>query len=181
MSDFEGELIRDGEFLSSRVTEEELAEQVHNLYEEIRVPLHGYLRRTLSYRGEAEDVVQEVFLRLLRALLAGERIPFARAWIYRAAHNLAIDWERGRHETVGVEALQFRTGPADAEAAVITQERDKRLSVALAVLTDQEKQCLELRCEGLRYAQIGEILGLQLSTVATYIARAVKKISRQLQ
>jgi len=51
--------------------------------------------------------------------------------------------------------------------------------VAIRALTDAERECLLLRAEGLRYREIGEVLGLATSTVAGIVDRAVKKLAEK--
>ena len=65
----------------------------------------------------------------------------------------------------------------DIEARVLHRERMNLLGVSLS---SRESQCMQLRAEGLRYREIAEILGVRVPTVQTLLARAVKKLMREM-
>ncbi len=68
-----------------------LEEKVSQLFELLRDPVYLYLVAVLGNSSEAEDVTQETFLRLYRALHRGQVINNVRFWLFRVAHNLAFD------------------------------------------------------------------------------------------
>src|SRR2546427_10761617 len=68
-----------------------LEEKVGQLFELLRDPVYLYLMAVLGNSAEAEDITQETFLRLYRALHRGHSITNVRFWLFRAAHNLAFD------------------------------------------------------------------------------------------
>src|SRR2546425_13208520 len=75
-----------------------LEEKVSQLFELLRDPVYLYLMAVLGNSAEAEDITQESFLRLYRALHRGQAITNARFWLFRVAHNLAFDQrERNQH------------------------------------------------------------------------------------
>jgi RNA polymerase sigma-70 factor (ECF subfamily) len=69
---------------------------------------------------------------------------------------------------------------AGVEENLLAKERHHRLGRALSRLSPQERQCLDLRSEGLSYREIGGILGIRIATVATFLARGIQKILREL-
>lgn len=73
-----------------------------------------------------------------------------------------------------------RDAAPSAETLLLEGERRKQVSRGLFLLSDQERQALELRAEGLKYREIAELMGVQMSTVTTFLSRAVNKISRQI-
>jgi RNA polymerase sigma-70 factor (ECF subfamily) len=141
----------------------------------------------LAGTPEAEDLTQEVFFRLYEHLSHGGTITNSRSWLFRVAHNLAIDCLRQR--ALGeygyvvpldtVSDLPARTAES-AEDKLLADERKVQLEAALAWLSPQQRQCLELRVEGLAYREIGEVLGIHISSVRTFIARAIVKIAERL-
>jgi RNA polymerase sigma-70 factor, ECF subfamily len=141
--------------------------------------LFRFLVRLLRDAELAADLTQECFLRLFRAL-AKEKIDAPRAWLFRVAHNLALNERKryGRLRLVSVDGVREadlpHTNPVGVD--IPRPESLDELNPALAALSRQERSCLELRAEGLRYRQIGEILGLEIPTVATFLARAIRKI-----
>src|SRR6266516_3354255 len=68
-----------------------LEEKVGQLFELLRDPVYLYLIAVLGNSAEAEDITQETFLRLYRALHRGQSITNVRFWLFRVAHNLAFD------------------------------------------------------------------------------------------
>lgn len=148
------------------------------LYDEFQASLLRYLASLTQHSTEAEDLVQEAFLRLYRDLEEGKSIREPRAWLFAVAHNLAMDYHRTRLDTTGAsELLTLRDPRGDAEADLIAHERTCWLNNALYSLSPQQRSCLELRAEGLRYREIAEILGVQISTVRTFIVRAVTRLA----
>ncbi len=106
-----------------------------------------------------------------------------RSWVFRVAHNLAINQQKGRQrlETLDARAwerlCELRLDPApNPEQRLLRVEKFERLHAAIARLSPQERQCLHLRAEGLRYREIAEILGLSTATVAKSLYRAINQL-----
>src|SRR5262245_9281569 len=162
-----------------------LEQKVSELFELLRDPIYRYVRRLIGRRAEAEDLTQETFLRLYDSLQKGQAMGNVRPWLYRVAHNLTIDWlrQQGRLEQIEEDTLQIAItvdGAPDAEQRLLVSERRRRLSVALSQHSPQPRHCLFLRAEGLGYREIGEVLGIGTSTVATYLGRAIKRIAEDV-
>src|SRR6266404_1359150 len=142
-----------------------LEEKVGQLFELLRDPIYLYLKAVVGNTAEAEDITQETFLHLYRALHKGRSINNVRFRVFRVAHNLAFkERERSEHyqETdthTWDELRQLMPDPGlNPEQRVLQMERFERLHAAMAWLSPQELQCLHLRAEGFRYREIGEIL-----------------------
>ena len=73
-----------------------LEEKVTRYFEQWRDPVNRYLRAVFGDPVEAEEITQEAFLQLYRSLHNGESIANTRAWVFRVAHNLALN--RIRHQ-----------------------------------------------------------------------------------
>ena len=102
-----------------------------------------------------------------------------RAWLFRVAHNLAVDKVRRAFPAFlsTQEDWKCYADPApDAEQVMVDRELRRRVRLSLRRLSPQERHCLELRAEGLRYREIAEVLGIKISTVVTFLERAVEKI-----
>lgn len=178
-----GELCPEGELLSLMQGTETLEQKVTRLYHMLRQPIYYYLVVFLGNAAEADDITQEVFLRLYTHLHQGKAVENARFWAFRVAHNLAFD-ERRRHERWDSlddpsweEASAVLPDPGlDPEQKALRLERLERLQAALPLLSAQERQCLLLRGEGFRYREIGEILDIGASTVGEFLQRAIRKL-----
>jgi RNA polymerase sigma-70 factor, ECF subfamily len=162
-----------------------LEQKVSEVFELLRDPIYGYVCRLISKRTEAEDLTQEAFLRLYDSLQKGNAIGNVRPWLYRVAHNLAIDWlrQQGRLEQIEDDALPITAvvdAAPNAEQWLLANERYEQLRVVLSQLSPQQRHCLFLRAEGLSYREIGEVLGISISTVATFLGRAIKRIAEDV-
>ena len=163
-----------------------LEEKVAQLFELLRDPVYLYLKAVVGNPAEAEDITQETFLHLYRALHNGRSINNVRFWVFRVAHNLAFK-ERGRSEHYQEtdthtwdELRQLLPDPGlNPEQRVLQMERFERLHAAMAWLSPQELQCLHLRAEGFRYREIGEILGINTKSAAEFLRRGIRKLMKE--
>jgi RNA polymerase sigma-70 factor (ECF subfamily) len=153
-----------------------------DLYRELRKPLLRYLACLGLSADEAQDVVQDAFLSLHKHLAAGGSQENIRSWIFRVAHNQARN-RQSRYERRFAAPLEERidsiADESTPETAVLEQEKFLRLKKAIRLLTDNERECLLLRAGGLRYREIGEVLGVPTSTVADTVDRAIKKLAER--
>lgn len=136
--------------------------------------------------AEAEEVTQEAFLRLCQCLQNGQTITHVRSWIFRVAHNLAIDQSLNRRLIVPVESsswddlCKFRHDPnPNPEQWAVIKERSQRLQTALRGLSATHRNCLILRAEGFRYEEIAEILHISVTNVAQSLRRGIKKLMEE--
>jgi RNA polymerase sigma-70 factor (ECF subfamily) len=171
----------------SQVRQPLLEQKVSDLFDLLRDSVYRYVVGIVSSPAEAEELTQESFLQFYRCLLKGTAVDNCRAWIFRVAHNLAIDLQRkkGRYEpmnpTIWDEACEYHPDPQpDPEQDLLKQEAEQRFHRAVARLSAQERQCLDLRAEGLRYREIAEVFGLSRSAVENIMDRIVKKIRQEI-
>lgn len=160
---------------------EDLEQTVVELYCTMRPPLLGYAYHVIGSSGEAEDLVQNAFLKLFDQLRRDTKILNLRSWLYRVVHNMAIDHARrkGIQDSLNAEWLAQRIlcdVPHSAENELI---RRQNIARSLQGLNERERQCLLLRAEGLSYAEIGEVLGTSPKAVSVYLARGLKKFEGQ--
>ncbi|MGA9566515.1 MAG: sigma-70 family RNA polymerase sigma factor [Candidatus Korobacteraceae bacterium] len=153
-----------------------------NLYRELRKPLLRYLAGLGLSTEEAQDVAQDAFLSLHEHLAADGSQENIRSWLFRVAHNRARNYQTGYAQRMGEPldpVFDAASSAASPEQAVLAQEKFRRLDTAVRSLNPQERECLMLRAEGLRYREIGEVLGVPTSTVADTVERAVKKLAEK--
>ncbi|HLK47075.1 MAG TPA: sigma-70 family RNA polymerase sigma factor [Bryobacteraceae bacterium] len=157
-----------------------LDKQVTHAFEECRDDVYRYLLTLGLTPPHAQDAAQEVFLRLYLALRKGESIQNLRGWVFRVAHNLGLDWrakERTEPLNAGSEALLRDLRPP-ADAGLIERERMKQIAEAWKTLSAQQRQCLYLRSEGLKYREIAAALGISISTVREFLTRAIARLQK---
>jgi RNA polymerase sigma-70 factor, ECF subfamily len=161
------------------------ASRVVELYDELRLPVFRYLIFLGVRPQEAEEIVQECFLRAFQQLrVRGGQEQSLRAWIFRVAHNLAVNQLKKNYRLRG--GLDLSSGDLlyplidqapTAEELLLEKERLARLRAAISTLSAQEVQCLSLRAEGLRYREIAEIMGVGISTIAGYMGHVYQKLA----
>ncbi|MCI0424136.1 MAG: RNA polymerase sigma factor, partial [Acidobacteria bacterium] len=174
----------DSQVLSLKQERMTIDQKIAELFEQMRDSVYHYLLVAFGNPAEAEEITQEAFLRLLRHLQSGGvEDSNVRSWIFRVAHNLAVDQQRGRkYEALldfdGWEQFyQSHLDPSpDPERRVLQQESFKKLQAALSRLSPQQRQCLMLKAEGFRYEQIAKILRISPSNVAQSLRRGIKKV-----
>jgi RNA polymerase sigma-70 factor (ECF subfamily) len=146
----------------------------------------GLLHRILGARGEAEEVLQEVFLQIW---MQADRYDGARStprgWILMLARSRALDRlrrresARRREEVVGEEAGET-VSPLGTER-LESLEVKRQVSSALGALSPDQRRCIELAFfEGLTHTQIAERLEAPLGTVKSRILLGMNKLRQTL-
>jgi RNA polymerase sigma-70 factor (ECF subfamily) len=152
------------------------------LFRELRKPLLRYLVCLGLSSDEAQDVVQDAFLSLHRHLSAGGSQENMRSWLFRVAHNQARNRQNSYDRKFGTpldDGAELVLDEATPERALLDKEKFERLGDAIRTLANAERECLLLRASGLRYREIGDVLGIATSTVADIVDRAVKKLAEK--
>jgi RNA polymerase sigma-70 factor, ECF subfamily len=138
-------------------------------------PMYRLAVRMLADRGDAEDVVQEVFLTAWRRLGQLQEDAAFVGWLYRATTNRCLNMIRDRRPVAEVELDQVESTSGDCrpERVAEASEQMTALSVALAQLTGEQRACWLLReVHGRSYEEIAEIVGSTVTAVRGRIARA---------
>jgi RNA polymerase sigma-70 factor (ECF subfamily) len=131
--------------------------------------------RILGNWADAEDVAQEVFLRLHRHGLEFANDGAVGGWLYRVTVNLCVD--RTRSARVSQELPELVSRDRSAEAAVLMAEKELRLMAALALLPAKERAAVVLReIEGLSTAEVAAALGSSEVTVRSQISKALVRL-----
>jgi RNA polymerase sigma-70 factor (ECF subfamily) len=138
--------------------------------------IYRFLFRIVGSRQDAEDLVQETFLRLLHQRFPQGRHHNVRAWLYRVATNLAYNALRGRTRQERRQEAAYQSAlseqPSDpAEVALRSEEREVVRRV-LAGLPLRQAQLLLLRYAGLSYRELAEVTHVAPGSVGTLLARA---------
>jgi RNA polymerase sigma-70 factor (ECF subfamily) len=158
-----------------------LHDQVEQLFREARSDVYYYILSFGLAAHEAQDIVQDVFLRLYVALKRGEAIENPRAWLFRVGHNMALNTVRrtGTRRLFALASAQSEPRhPENPEERLIRKQVAGRIRQALTALSPQQRLCLQLRAEGLRYAEIAREVGVGTSTVGEFLSRAIRKLRK---
>ena len=141
--------------------------------------LHGLAYRLLGDHGEAEDVVQETFLRLDGQAVLDRPDGEVTAWLRRVCLNTACNRLRGRRRTTArlqrAGLAERADDEADAGATplldVLRAEQQRAVRQALAALPERQRSVLLLRHAGYSYAEIAATLDLAVGSVGVLLAR----------
>jgi len=155
-----------------RAGSEDAFSVIHDRY---RQRLFAYVRQMLSAgsRQDAEDVLQDVFMRAYGALRSDDRAVNLRAWLYRVAHNRCIDHLR-RPAPPEREIFEMSRRPLH-DPIVEAQRREdlQRLVADVGRLPDQQRSALLMReIDGLAYADIAVALDVTVPAVKSLLVRA---------
>ena len=154
--------------------------EVTELFEQLRSPLLRYLGSFGLAAQDSEEVVQEVFLALFLHLRQDKPRTNLQAWIFRVAHNLGLRRCQTLRKTASV-AIEEQA-PADTalnpEEQAASRQRNGKLLAVVRALPEQDRRCLYLRAEGLRYREIMEVLGMSLGAVAQSLDRSLERLGR---
>lgn len=156
--------------------------EVLGLFDRSRGSLLRYLY-SIGLRGhEAEEIVQEVFLALFDHLRLGRDRRNLRGWMFRVAHNLGLKHRNAAQRMTNPEdeslfLAQIDPGP-NPEQQLSARQRQARLLSVFHALPEQDRCCLHLRAEGLRYRAIAEALGISLGSVAQSLTRSLERLHR---
>ncbi len=156
--------------------------ETEQLFTEHSSNLMRYVCNRVRNITDIEDIAQETFIRYFRARCNGESIENPKGWLYRVARRLALDQIK-KSKPVLLDEAGWRAVEADhfQMPAEGTGGRSLRSSdLAWHLLTDAERDCLQLRAEGLTFREVGEVLDVSISTAASYVARAIKKLRRSV-
>jgi RNA polymerase sigma-70 factor (ECF subfamily) len=165
--------------------DEQLAGYVSRLYEELYARLFRHLVLSGSTAAEADDLIQEGFLKLFRYLGSGQKVDNPRSWLMRVMHNLRIDEIRKRKLEFALDRPEFEclvsqlhSKAPDAEAQIIEQEHLERIRAAVDKLAPRQYQYLLLRAEGLKLREIAEMFRVTVQTVSESCAKAMLELGR---
>jgi RNA polymerase sigma-70 factor (ECF subfamily) len=163
--------------------------QIDRLNARYRGPLTSYFLRRVRRRDEAEDLTQEVFLRMVRSLQrtdgdGGERIDNPEAFLFRTAVNLLRD--RARRARTFAEHLA-EAAHRDENIEVRSPERvlqgRQSLRSALTALEELDARTRDVfilhRLEGLKHAEIATLYGVSSSSIEKYMIKALAHLARR--
>ncbi len=132
----------------------------------------------------AQDIMQEVFLRLWKQLEAGEAILNPRAWLLRVARNLAEDYAKSSFRRNGTQPPEMLGGLPDREdgplAVMEREESFRQIRGILGELATADREILTLRYAfDYETAAIAEILGVAPSAVHMRLSRARQRLAER--
>jgi len=145
------------------------------LFDRYQAPLYNFYSKLTGDRTLSEDLVQEVFLRILRYRQSYQPGTPFRAWIYQIARNARVDHYRKSPRHIVFEPEM--APPVRPRDSAQQSEEAALLHRALMQLPEDKREILILsRFQELKYEEIARLLGCELGTVKTRIHRAVQEL-----
>jgi RNA polymerase sigma factor (sigma-70 family) len=165
------------------MSDEELMSHVRNgvgemlgvLFERYQVPLYNFYVKLTGDRTASEDLVQEVFFRILKYRQSYRTGTPFRAWMYQVARNARLDaLARRRPET----SWEPEMSPAFAPPDTAQQSQENALLYrALMRMTDDKREVLVLsRFQDLKYEEIAQLMGCEVGAIKTRVHRALQEL-----
>lgn len=155
------------------------------LYAAHRRGIKAYINKKLGDPETAEDLTQEAFLRLTEG--GGGAITHGRAWLYRTAHNLAVDHgrqaSRRRTDAANMEGLGAIADDSPSPEHIVADRMElDRLTRIIEELPERtQKVFVAVRVDGRTYTETAELLEISDSSVQKHLARAVHHVMRRMK
>ncbi|MEO8042577.1 MAG: sigma-70 family RNA polymerase sigma factor, partial [Acidobacteriota bacterium] len=139
-------------------------------------------RSVVQDAGLAEDVTQEVFIRLYKYIDTLPNLEMLRPWLIRVALNVAKNTLRGNIRANTRDENYVKETEGNSIFSVETEYEQKsevsEINRALNKVKEPLRSCLVLKQQGLSYREIAESLSLNESSIGTYVARARAEFMR---
>ena len=149
--------------------------------------IKAYINRLTNPRDKEElnDITQQVFINVYKNINSFEAERKFSSWIYRIAHNLAVNWLKAKKEKISIDENEVVAGSLasdiDINKEYLNNELKSDLNKAINNLPDKFKEPFILRYyEDLSYEEISNILKKPKNTIGTMIIRAKKLLKKEL-
>ena len=152
------------------------SEAARELFREHGSAVYRFAAVLMKHHQDAEDVLQETFLKLLHHLAGGGRTDNIRGWLFTVAAHAARDRQRRRARWI---PWTFKHDSAVPPARLL--DEDGRLTIirqSLLRLNERDRLLLVLRAQQLTYREIASATGIRLSSVGQLLARAMDRWER---
>jgi RNA polymerase sigma factor (sigma-70 family) len=167
-----------------------LVQRLERTYTQERGRLLAFIRSRVPKSEDAEDILQDVFVRAVQNLNATEPIDDLMAWLYTVARNRIVDLYRRRKSTVSIHGKQEDGGSLenllqdsgiDLERAVIRREVLEALLESLEELPPEQREVfLQQAVEGRTFRELAEKSGTSINTLIARKRYAVQFLRRRL-
>jgi len=154
-------------------------DQVEVIWREHRSELKGFLLKRVRSPAEAEDILHDVFLKMLANIKSVKRIDHMRAWLFAVARNAVADYFRSRRRTDVLDEEVFASQEPDEG---LFKDIGPSLRLMLDALPEKVRVALILAdLEGLRQGEVARRLGISLPAAKSRILRGRGRIRRMIE
>lgn len=147
-----------------------------HLFEKYKNALFAYFYRITRNRHASEDLVQDVFFRLLKYKSGFSGYGKFTTWMYHIAHNVYADFYKKNKKLQmmdDITSLKMKD-PGAADENIFVRERSSLLAQAFNLISVEQREIITLsKYQGLKYKEIAEVLGCSEGAVKVRIFRAL--------
>lgn len=156
-------------------------EKMAVLFEKYHVSLFNFFMRLTGNRNISEDLVQEVFMRMLKYRSTYQGRSKFTLWMYQIARNAHIDFLRKKKNTLPLDEQWSEPITSEATPAEKLEggQEVQLMRQALAQLPLKKREVLILsRYQNLKYKEIAELMDCHIGTVKAHVHRAIKELGK---
>ena len=158
----------------------EATQLVTDLFESGYAIFLRYALRATGSQELAEDLVQEAFMQLYKAVRSGKQVDNPKAWTFCVIRRLTIKQIRTHQRKEALEQSLSELNDFSANALFLTPpvSTSEEVTKLFSVLTPREEEVTLLRMTSLKYREIAKQLGISPKSVNTLLARALRKLQK---
>lgn len=154
-------------------------QQASVLFDRYNKRIFNFLARMTMDRDLAEDLTQNVFLRIIKYRESYKEGKRFQSWIYQVARNIFSDhYQAAKNRTAGfVDVEKIGDKVMDLQESVEQDEREKLLHQSMALLTEDQRELLVLtRFQQMKYEEVAVILDTTVANIKVKVHRAIQKL-----
>jgi RNA polymerase sigma-70 factor (ECF subfamily) len=152
-----------------------------HIWEAFHAPLYGFIRRRVSDEMAADDLLQEVFLKIHQHGEALQDVKKLESWIYQITRNTIIDFYRSARPMSSLDTPEVLDLPEELPDDDIVSELLPCVRAMVNNLPEQDRQAIVLtEYQGFTQKEFGERAGLSFSGAKSRVQRAREKLKQQL-
>ena len=151
------------------------------VWEDFHTPLQKFIRKRITDEDTAEDVLQDVFLKIHQHVETLKDVKKLESWIYQITRNAIIDSYRSSRPTTSLEAAEVLALPEELPDDDVVSDLLPCIRAMVRSLPEHDRQALILtEYQGLTQKELSERLGLSFSGAKSRVQRAREKLKQQL-
>lgn len=144
--------------------------------------IHAFAYRMLGNRAEAEEVCQDSFLRLWTSGKSYRARAKPSTWLYRIAHNLAVDRLRRRRESTDMAAIEAAVDSGRGSQELHDRQIALAVERALSELPERQRAAISLiHYQGMSSAEAADVMGVKLRALESLLARGRRQLRERLR
>jgi RNA polymerase sigma-70 factor, ECF subfamily len=155
--------------------------------QQLRREIFAYIRSKVGDASTADDLTQETFLKVERALTRGTEPEHFRGWIFQIARNSVIDWMKERRRFVALGGEEDVAERADGEAVDLADNEFRQglfayASKVIEGMLGEDREALTLtELDGLSREELAKHLGISVSAAKSRVVRARAKLRKAIE